>query len=321
MDWLSNNPVANMYGPSFLLLYFGFILAVIIGCRLAVRRSDSTSGELPPPISVNPDPYEIAYLRGGPNEVARLVIFDLVRLGYVEFESKGIRRAQDHPDPGQLNELQKAVFDKITVTSTPLDLFKKEKVGEIVRHFCFDYENHLRKERLLAEPDAHARSMTTWGFGAALILGLGVYKLLAAMERDLPNVWFMIIMGGLSILILYGVVRPHRLSARGRAYLERLQAAFIRLKVKARSMSKSAAAADPSTLLLVGLFGAGALAGTPYAQYPQTFQRSAPQSGSSCGGGCGSSGGSSGCSSSCGGGGGSCGGGGCGGCGGGCGGA
>ena len=317
MDWLSTNPVANMYGPHFLLLYLGFILAVMIGCRWMVRRSDSTTGELPPPIPLNPDAYEIAYLRGGSNEVARLVIFDLVRLGFAELRGKEIWRSQDHPDPAQLNELQKSVFDRITATKTALELFKTEKLGEVVQHFCYDYETHLRTERLLAEPDAHSRSVTIWGFGAALIFGLGVYKLLAAMEHNRTNIWFMIIFGLLSISILYVVVRPHRLSARGRAYLERLQAAFIRLKVKAKGMSKATAAADSSTLLLVGLFGAGALAGTPYAQYPQTFQRSAPQSGSSCGSGCGSSGASSGCgSASCGGGGGSCGGGGCGGCGG-----
>src|SRR5688572_33475134 len=109
MDWLSNNPVANMYGPHFLLLYLTVILAVMVGCRWAARRSDSTSGELPPPIPVNPDPYEIAYLRGGPNEVARLVVFDLVRLGYVKLRSNAIRRSEVHPDPALLNELQNAV--------------------------------------------------------------------------------------------------------------------------------------------------------------------------------------------------------------------
>jgi hypothetical protein len=36
VDWLYNNPLAGMYGPHFLLLYGGFIAAVMIGCRFAL---------------------------------------------------------------------------------------------------------------------------------------------------------------------------------------------------------------------------------------------------------------------------------------------
>ena len=312
MDWLNNNPLTGMYGPHFLLLYGGFIVAVMIGCRFAVNRSDSTREGRIPPIPQNPDPYEIAYLRGGPNELARLVMFDLVRMGYAEISEKGIRRCEPHPPATALIELQRAVFKKITTHKIPANLFKTENLREVVSHFCQDYELHLRRERLIAEPDARSKALIVWGIGAALIVGLCIYKLSASLADDHYNVFFMLTMAAVSTLILYFVCRPRRLSARGRKYLERLQAAFASLPTRAKVQgSRAALAADPTTLLLVGVFGIPALAGTPFDSYHRTFTQSTPSGGGSCGGGCGSGGcGGGGC------GGGGCGGGGCGGCGG-----
>ncbi len=88
MDGLRHNPIADMYGPYFLLFYGTVITMVVAGCWLALRSTDPSSLP-PPPIPVQPDPYEIAYLRGGPNEVTRLAIFSLLQRGYLE--------VQEHP--------------------------------------------------------------------------------------------------------------------------------------------------------------------------------------------------------------------------------
>ena len=41
------------------------------------------------PIPTKPDPYEIAFLRGGENEVTRLLAFDLINRGYLRVAEKG----------------------------------------------------------------------------------------------------------------------------------------------------------------------------------------------------------------------------------------
>ena len=59
-----------------LLAYFGPVL---------LRRAMDRTGNLDvPPVPESPDPYRIAYLRGGENEVLRLMLFDLVRRGHLE---------------------------------------------------------------------------------------------------------------------------------------------------------------------------------------------------------------------------------------------
>src|SRR5262245_38132446 len=100
MDWLLDNPVANMYGPKFLLLYVGLAVFTILACRLAIRGSDPTKNLPPLPVPSNPDPYEIAYLRGGENEVTRLIIFNLIQRKYLKTTDgeKNIARETNNPD-------------------------------------------------------------------------------------------------------------------------------------------------------------------------------------------------------------------------------
>lgn len=77
MDFLFDNPLANLYGPYFLIFYVSFITCTIIGYRFLRARIDKTAHYAIPPIPVNPDPFEIAYLRGGANELARAAVFSL----------------------------------------------------------------------------------------------------------------------------------------------------------------------------------------------------------------------------------------------------
>jgi uncharacterized membrane protein YgcG len=150
--------------------------------------------------------------------------------------------------------------------------------------------------------------------GIAAVLGLGVYKLTAALSTGHRNVGFLILIG-LAVSAATAVVcRPKRLNARGRAYLARLRNDY-----GAFGAGHARTATTESMLpLYVAVLGPAALAGTAYDDLrremrPVSQGGSGGSCSSSCGGGssCSSSGGSS-----CGGGGG-CGGGGCGGCGGG----
>ena len=46
-----------------------------------MRGRDRTANLPPLPIPADPDPCEIAYLRGGENEATRLIVFDLIQRG------------------------------------------------------------------------------------------------------------------------------------------------------------------------------------------------------------------------------------------------
>ena len=65
------------------------IIAVIVACSISVRSIDRTRGLELPLIPQKLDPYEIAYLRGGQNEVARVAIASLVQRGVLKITEKG----------------------------------------------------------------------------------------------------------------------------------------------------------------------------------------------------------------------------------------
>jgi uncharacterized protein (TIGR04222 family) len=138
--------------------------------------------------------------------------------------------------------------------------------------------------------------------GTVLIVGLGGYKLMAALAKGRTNVGFLIFMGITALVVLWRACKPPRLSRRGQDYLQRLQGAFQSLKAQATDIAATSEP-NPTAMLLVALFGLDVLAGTSYAYFRDMFAQAASSGGWS--GGCGGGG--------CGGGG--CGGG-CGGCGG-----
>jgi Protein of unknown function (DUF692) len=74
MNWFLHNVVADLYGPYFLLFYAIAIGAMIVACYKSVRSVDRTRDMEPPQVPAKLDPYEIAYLRGGANEVTRVAV-------------------------------------------------------------------------------------------------------------------------------------------------------------------------------------------------------------------------------------------------------
>ncbi len=84
MDILIHNPIAHMYGPHFLVLYASVIAITLGWCAIILR--DVTVNLPAPLVPTQPDPYEIAYLRGGATQVLHLISFDLIQRGYLKVD-------------------------------------------------------------------------------------------------------------------------------------------------------------------------------------------------------------------------------------------
>lgn len=328
MDWLIENPLANMYGPMFLLVYAVLIVFLIVIHRYKLKALDWTSKLPLPQIPTNPDPYEIAYLRGGDNEVVRSVIFTLVQKGFI-INTKDFLRNQSTfsktekvQDIHLLSKMEREVLYYFAESKNAFEIFQSDGITNVVKNHCLQYERKLLNENLLNPPETKSAADRNANIAAIVILAIGGFKLIAALSHGRTNVIFLIVMAIVGLIVLYKTTRVPRLSHRGRAYLEELQIAFSNLKYPPKKTTLQTpqplptfAAVDP-LLLGVGVFGVGALVGTNYDYMNDTFQKSAVQNGgsSSTSSGCGTSCGSSSCSSggSCSGGS-SCGGGGCGG--------
>lgn len=323
MNWWLHNILADMPGPQFLLFFGAMIVATIIVAATIVRSSDTTRGLDPPPIPKKPDPVEIAYLRGGANEVTRVVVFDLIRRGYLkttgENKSSRIERNDVRPPEPLVDPLDRNVFDYFSTRRDAKDLFRPGGLARQIEDWSEPIRWNLHEAELLSPAERYRLGLVTGLSGALLILSLGGYKLSVAIAKGHTNVGFLILMAMVGLMILAVACCVPRTTWRGRAYLAQLKTAFEGLKETADE--PASAGANSMLLLVPALFGIAALSSTSYGPIQDLFRKASSGSGGGCGGGwtpsagcgagCGGGGGGGGC------GGGGCGGGGCGGCGGG----
>lgn len=325
-----------MYGPYFLILYGFVIFFTLITLAIVKSQIDKSDYLNLPPIPAQIDPYEIAYLRGGINEVARSIVFSLMQKGFIELKTESktseIKRVNPQTSVSGLNQTEQLALNWIGTQRETKEVFGASGLTAQLENYGQMYQARLENAQMLTDNDTRRAFKPMKWTAYLVILGLGGYKLFAAIANGNYNIIFLAIFVVAGLIIAAVVAKQPRITKLGKAYLDRLQTAFDNLKYQAQAayipngqqqgvQQPSFAGVDP-LLLSVGVFGSAILAGTVFDSYNQAFSRAQNQSvasGSSCGSGCGSgcSTGSS-CSSgsSCSGGS-SCGGG-CGGCGGGC---
>jgi uncharacterized protein (TIGR04222 family) len=343
MDILLDNPLATMYGPYFLLFYGFVIFFSVIILAIIKSRIDKTSNLALPPIPAQIDPYEIAYLRGGTNEVVRSVVFSLMQKGFIELKTDGktaeIKQTDTKTSQRGLSQIEQLTLGWFYTPRSSTEVFKSGGLSEQLESYGQSYQARLEQQQMLTDDETRDAFKPLKWTVYLIILGLGAYKALAAIAHGSYNIIFLIIFLAVGLLIAKAVSKLPRVTSLGKTYLERLQLAFENLKYEAQKPyiptkepqvipQTTFAGVDP-LLLSVGVFGSAILAGTIFDSYNHAFQRAQQQQSAagSCSSGCGSScssgtggsscGGGSSCSSgsscsggsSCGGGGGGCGGG------------
>jgi uncharacterized protein (TIGR04222 family) len=315
------NPITDFNAREFLTFYALFILAVLMVRSWFDWQSDQTLDDTwTPPGKANP--YDVAYLRGGVDELARVAIVGLAERGFLDVRARTIGQATGHPNPATLTALERSVFDFFEPERTVRDI---EKAGLRVRvnPHVLSYEERLQSQQLLSPPNVIHAARRSAFLGAAAIVVVGFARFLVALERHRPA-GFLIAMGIVGAIVV-GWPSIGRLSRRGKAYLNSLRGAA--------SSFNARDAGEPDTTLLMSsaLFGMTALSGSPHEDLGEMFTRQKANADSSGGAGGwfggggdgggvgGSDGGGGAGGGDGGGGGGSCGGGGggCGGCGGG----
>lgn len=299
-------PVLDWQGPAFLTFYgVAFVLAMV----LSLRRSASKRKrfELPGSRKELTDPYEAAYLAGGPPRVVQLAVARLLKLGLVEWKTSwtgGRLIATGAPAPAEgLRSIEVSILTRALGQKRGLVL---TEIGQALS------SKLTALEARLASAGLRPMSQEVQGQGMKVclpmfaVMAIGVVKLVIGLSRDRP-VGFLVIalFASLVILLIIGSSHTRRtglLTASGRETLEHMRTR------QATNYSPGLGAWSMGVALM------GPVAMTGLLEHQDIIsQLKGLQQNSSSGGGCGTS---SGCGSSgCGSGG--CGGGGCGGCGGG----
>ena len=305
MDWLTDNPIVNMPGPNFLGFYALVSLIVLLAFNVIVR-SDGTNQGAPPSVPTRPDPYEIAYLRGGVGAVICLAVYSLKRSQMIEMQAGG--RVTSVPGLGPpANPLEARVLEELGPGASLNQLLGSRDLRASILGQCETFRQRLARQDLVMT-DAARQKARALGIAAAIALGgLAALKVSVAQSHGHNNVGFLFgaaIVAIMALIVSVKIATRPVANRRGRAYLERVKSAYVwggGPQTSGGSQFDSVASA--AALLVVGAIGLGALNGTPDEAFAREFMRN---SGGGASGGCGSGGG-------CGGGGG----GGCGGCGGG----
>ncbi len=302
MNWFLHNSIADLYGPYFLLFYAGTIVTLVVACFRSVRGVDRTIELELPKITSKVDPYEIAYLRGGENEVARVAIASLIQRGLLQITAgkrllattKQIDRRRA-PLSGELTPVEARVMKWEGFPAYPHQVFRAGGIPALITEHCGRYKEHLAAGNLLAPSEMKRLGAWLWCFGTIVIVGLGGYKLTVAVAKGHHNVVFLVLFAAIGLIaqaiVCFAQPRASRL---GKAYLEQLKLAYDALKSRVHpvggDLSPLNMADDPGTrgmlrdrsafadcLLMVGIFGMASLADTPLADVTKLFKQGTRQ--------------------------------------------
>ena len=130
----------------------------------------------------HPDPYEIAYLRGGENEVTRVTVFSLIQQGYLQISQKSTSRRRlateqrigsspARSDPALPLPGNADVLVGFSQPRTAAEIFQSG-LPRRVKTDCAGYEQALRAERLLTSDQQQASAHRLGGV-AVLLFGAG----------------------------------------------------------------------------------------------------------------------------------------------------
>ena len=280
----------DLSGPSFLIFYIGAVVIVAIAVKLAI---DAAEQGAPPALPLS-DPYQIAWLRGGTPEAARVAVLALTDRGLVTVNGDTLVNSRPNR-PFVREPIESAILARCAHPGIPATAVLDDPA--VVRA-CAPYQAHLERLQLMPDAAMRAYRYRWFAIAAAILLGIALIKIDIAMDRGRHNVEFLVILALIALWVVWRLVRRRRTSL-GNRMLKDLRRLFSALRQRAASIRPGAMTSD--TVLLAAVFGLSALPAIGFADLHRVYKKSA-----SSGGGCGSS-----CGSGCGGGGG----GGCGGCG------
>ncbi len=313
-----NNPIANMYGPHFIVLYLALCTGAVWGLWFWVREGLAKKmykGETMA-MPLEHQPLELIFLSGGRKQLLGLVLLNLVERKWIKISIE--------PGTGRVLLQSKATATTNSVLAIEqqiIDMLKEQRYmerfvprlygSEEFRAFAGSLQKKLEGEGLMCG-NSEKRIFNRWkGIILCLLTGLGIYKLVAAIKHGHHNVFFLIIsMIVLSVVVFFINVEEYR-TERAVQLLKTYKKAFS--PIRGNKLLRQAFAIRELTL---AIYGFGLLDGSAYHNFMRhidsSFLGGQNQQGNSGGDNSGVS--SSGGCSSCGDGGGC--GGGCGGCGG-----
>src|SRR5262245_30278510 len=173
----------DLTGPAFLVLYVAISAIVIAMSRHYRHRAESG----PVPKLELSDPYLVAYLRGGEQEVLKLGGVTLIDHGLLVVEGQAVRQADPSSAGQTLHPLEQALIRKIGAPTRADAIFSAPELKKA----CLPYRTKLEKAGLL--PDARTRSarLSRCLLTVAILVTIGLTKVAIGISRDRPTAFLL----------------------------------------------------------------------------------------------------------------------------------
>jgi uncharacterized protein (TIGR04222 family) len=288
----------DLRGPEFLVFYGVFSAAVVVLVLLVERFFEAGSSDDAAAwgAGVAKDPYQVAYLRGGRDEVIRVAIVSLVERQLLATDGGNLQTAVDNAADVARRPLDRAILTKFaaadkgqSVYSDSVTLNEAKAIGEL-----------LKQKGLL--PDARVngiRFLAAFGGVCALWIVAGI-KMAVALGRGHHNILFLLF-GAIVAALVCVLISCRRRTVLGNRTVAHLQQVFSGLNSRRDTIQFDSSSGDVAFLAAAfGMAAMPAALGTIFEPLQLRPPRAESDGGWAWG-------------SSCGGGGGGCGGGGCGG--------
>jgi uncharacterized protein (TIGR04222 family) len=289
---------ANIFdwrGPDFLAFY-----VALLGCCFGMAawlRSSLRQPSARAPLDVPKlDGYATAFLNGGKILTVNTAIANLARQNAVRVDEKTNRVTSLVPKPAFEHELERLIYAAADST----DGCTIANAREAAKSGVAKIDEDLKARGLVVADGVAARAIAFPLMLALAAIAVGVIKIFVGLSRNRP-VEYLFVLCIMSLVIALAAFARRPLRSR---YGDAVLKAFQEHHTGSRELTTGTAGISSTEFVMVlGLFGMTALAGTEMDALRKSLQppSGASSCGSSCGGGCGGGG--------CGGGCGGCGGG------------
>jgi uncharacterized protein (TIGR04222 family) len=232
MDNFFENSFARMYGPVFLVFYIMLSAIVILFVRyflpgIVGKVKSGDDFRLPE----QPDPYEIAYIRGTEFELLSLAIYNLIKRGYFVLrtdENKVIylSKKEEKISEEALNVFEMIVFSCLNKEWKLYDFMDYVKKTTSFKSRCKMLKEKLEEEQLIWS-DKQRLKFSTWKYVMIIILcAVSLYKIMAAIHHGHSNVGFLILLTPLSCFFVYRINVDFLATSKGEKRMDQLKSTF-----------------------------------------------------------------------------------------------
>src|SRR6267142_2450986 len=194
----------DLSGPPFLAFYVVVVIFVVVAAKLFI---DAGEGGVPPSLPLG-DPYQIAWLRGGTSEAARIAVLALTDRGLLAVQGDNL--VNFGPARSFVQEpLERAILALCAQSGTAATAVLDDPA---VEQACAVYQAQLERLQLMPDPAMRARRNRWLAIATAILLGVAVIKIDIAIGRGKYNVEFLIILRLIALCVMWRLTRRRRTS-------------------------------------------------------------------------------------------------------------